>query len=82
MTVAIQGWSYARKESGLGSFSGDNEVARDCFVSSSPSYNYSFIQFNDAALDTAIWPIPIYFACATCMAGWLVATYISRKLGG
>lgn len=83
MTVAIQGWSYARKESGLGSFfQGITKWYVIVSLVVALLTTTLFIQFNDAALDTAIWPIPIYFACATCVAGWLIATYISRKLGG
>ncbi|MFC3843593.1 adenosylcobinamide-GDP ribazoletransferase [Paenibacillus sp. MAH-36] len=83
MTAAIQGWPYARKESGLGSFfQGVTKwhVAISLIVALFTTT--LFVCFNDAGSDTSVWPIPIYFACATWLAGWLIATYISRKLGG
>lgn len=83
MTVAIQGWPYARKDSGLGSFF--QGITKWHVVISLLVALFTttiFVQFNDTTLDTAIWPVPIYFACATFMAGWLIASYISRKLGG
>jgi adenosylcobinamide-GDP ribazoletransferase len=83
MTVAIQGWPYARKDSGLGSFF--QGITKWHVVMSLLVALFTttiFVRFIDTTLDAAIWPVPIYFACTTFMAGWLIASYISRKLGG
>jgi adenosylcobinamide-GDP ribazoletransferase len=83
MAAAIQGWPYARKESGLGSFF--QGITKWHVVISLLVALFTttiFVRCIDSTFDTAIWPIPIYFACATCVAGWLIASYISRKLGG
>lgn len=83
MTAAIQGWPYARKESGLGSFF--QGVSREYVLISflvALLITTMVLGFTHTSLDTAIWPVVLCFAGCTFISGWLMATYISRKLGG
>lgn len=83
MAVAIQRWPYARKESGLGSFfQGITKWHVLISLLVALLTTTIIIRFTESTFDTVIWPVPLYFACATCLAGWLIASYISRKLGG
>ncbi|NOU99912.1 adenosylcobinamide-GDP ribazoletransferase [Paenibacillus planticolens] len=83
MTAAIQRWPYARKESGLGSFF--QGVSRGHVLISflvALFTTTAFVRFAFAGDGTVIWPVLICFASVTCIAGWFMAAYMSRKLGG
>nr|WP_193581025.1 adenosylcobinamide-GDP ribazoletransferase [Paenibacillus aceris] len=83
MTAAIQGWPYARKESGLGSFF--QGVSRGHVLISflvALLTTTIVLGLTHISLATAIWPVLLCFAGCTFITGWLMATYISRKLGG
>ncbi len=90
MVAAIQGWPYARQSSGLGSFfrgvtkwqmtmSGLVALFTTTLlvaVFSTRLAASSVISFS------YVLTIIISFAIGTILIGWLLATYISRKLGG
>lgn len=79
MVAAIHGWPYARRESGLGSlFQGVNKwhVTGSFIVALLTTTLYVWIA------SESIWVVVLSFILSTYLAGWIFATYISRKLGG
>lgn len=92
MVAAIHGWPYARRDSGLGSFF--RGVTKWHVTLSSLVALFTttlFIEiFSTWLADSSVisysliygLTILFSFATGTILIGWLLATYISRKLGG
>ncbi|NOU87636.1 adenosylcobinamide-GDP ribazoletransferase [Paenibacillus sp. LMG 31460] len=92
MVAAIHGWPYARRDSGLGSFfrgvtiwhvtlSGlvalfTTTLFIEIFSMWQAGSSVSLFSFTNGLT------ITFSFATSTILTGWIVATYISRKLGG
>lgn len=92
MAAAIQGWPYARRDSGLGSFfRGVTKwhVTMSGLVALFTTTLF-VTMFSTWLVDSSVisfsliygLPIIFSFAIGTILIGWLLATYISRKLGG
>lgn len=88
MVAAIYGWPYARRESGLGSlFQGVNKwhVTSSLIVALLTTTIFACWAHPDMISSSTyppIWIIVLSFAIGTFLAGWILATYMSRKLGG
>jgi adenosylcobinamide-GDP ribazoletransferase len=89
MVAAIHGWPYARKDSGLGSlFRG---VTRGYVIISSIVALLTTTLFTalvhlgltaSTLTHPSLWIIVLSFAVGSAIAGWIMAAYMSRKLGG
>ncbi len=92
MVAAIHGWPYARRDSGLGSFfRGVTKwhVTLSSIVALFTTTLFITIVFTWPADSSMVsfsltygLTIIFSFAIGTILTGWLLATYISRKLGG
>lgn len=89
MAVAIAWWPYARKESGLGSLF-QSVTKRHVVVSLLVALFTTTLLATGMGLgldlglghNTLLWAVPLGFAIATSLAGWIGAACISRQLGG
>ncbi|MFD0697385.1 adenosylcobinamide-GDP ribazoletransferase [Paenibacillus sp. GCM10027628] len=88
MVVAIHGWPYARGESGLGSlFRGVNKRVVTLSTIAALLFTTLVSVLGNGRLSATIQNVPLWaiiggFAVVTWLAGYVIATYISRKLGG
>ncbi|TXK85547.1 adenosylcobinamide-GDP ribazoletransferase [Paenibacillus sp. N3.4] len=87
MVAAICGWPYARKESGLGSlFRGVTKwhLAFSTFLAlvTTMLFTYMCEPISTSLHVFSIFSVPIGFAIVTFVIGWVIAMYMSRKLGG
>ncbi|MDQ0873454.1 adenosylcobinamide-GDP ribazoletransferase [Paenibacillus sp. V4I3] len=91
MVAAIYGWPYARRDSGLGSFF--RGVTKWHVTMSGIVALFTttlFVTMFSTWLDSSVISFSLFygltiifsFAIGTILIGWLLATYISRKLGG
>lgn len=92
MVAAIQGWPYARQSSGLGNFfRGVTKwhVTMSVLVALFTT-TLLVVMFSTWLADSSVISFSLIydltiifsFAIGTSLIGWLLATYISRKLGG
>lgn len=92
MVTAIQGWPYARRDSGLGSFFRGvtkwhvtMSVLVALFTTTLLVAVFSTWLADSSVISFSfIYGLTIIFSFAigTILTGWILATYISRKLGG
>lgn len=91
MVTAIQGWPYARRDSGLGSFFRGvtkwhvtMSVLVALFTTTLLVAVFSRLADSSVISFSFIYGLTIIFSFAigTILTGWILATYISRKLGG
>lgn len=92
MVTAIQGWPYARRDSGLGSFFRGvtkwhvtMSVLVALFTTTLLVAVFSTWLADSSVISCSfIYGLTIIFSFAigTILTGWILATYISRKLGG
>jgi adenosylcobinamide-GDP ribazoletransferase len=91
MVAAIVGWPYAGRESGLGSFfTGVHKghLTLSTLLGLAATYTVLTIGVFDLQLIPSGWqPLQSWtytaaFLVLTSLAGWGIAAYISRKLGG
>ncbi len=92
MVAAIQGWPYARRDSGLGSFFRGvtkwhvtMSVLVALFTTTLLVAVFSTWLADSSVISFSfIYGLTIIFSFAigTILTGWILATYISRKLGG
>ncbi|SDN27332.1 cobalamin-5'-phosphate synthase [Paenibacillus sp. yr247] len=89
MVASIYGWPYARRDAGLGSlFRGVNKwhVFSSALVALLTTTLFSEMEDLGIAASAlshpSIWAVVLSFALGTALAGWILAAYMSRKLGG
>lgn len=92
MVAAIHGWPYARRDSGLGSFFRGVTKWHVTFSSLVALFTTTLFitMFSTWLADSSMISFSLTygltiicsFAAGTILIGWLLATYISRKLGG
>ncbi|UKS24651.1 adenosylcobinamide-GDP ribazoletransferase [Paenibacillus sp. HWE-109] len=89
MVMAIYGWPYARKESGLGSlFRSVRKSHVSCsllvaLLTTTITASLALGRGSYAALaDPKVWIIVCGYMLVTLIAGWIFAAYMNSKLGG
>ncbi|MFC5449551.1 adenosylcobinamide-GDP ribazoletransferase [Paenibacillus aestuarii] len=85
MAFAIYGWPYARQESGLGSlFRGvtRSDVLLSALIAIASVLVVAWLGPERLLAGVPVWAVALLIAGASVLLGWLIATYISRKLGG